>query len=373
MGSVRRVLIPCLLLIALYADRTHAQALGISGGPVRIIRHTPKIKFDLPQYGFMLTARYVTGPGNGQGWRKYYRFPTVSLEAVYTNYGNKRLLGEAFGLFPSIRFGLFKLAGIKAGFKAGTGLVYNTRKYDRFTNQLNNAISSNFNNITQFSLEFQRDLGSDLTAMVTGHLTHYSNARTVSPNLGLNTFGVLGGLYYKLRGVSSDRRKSEPPPSDTTVIRRHWGGDIAVGYGISEYSYEGGPKFGAYFINAGGAYSFSHYLRVVLGLEYEYNESVFQFYYQDFIDKPTAKKRATKTSLYAGTNMVFGRVMARVQAGFYLPCPSESEKTVPFNVKLGINYLLLPGNRNFSPYIGILLKSHVETAQYLGLVAGAGL
>lgn len=372
MGSVRWLLITGLL-ISLSCTGIQAQAPGLSAGPVRIIRHTPKIRFELPRSGYMVTARWVSGTDSVSGWRKYFRYPTVSAEAIYTNYGNKPLLGEAFGLFPSIRFEMFALAGVKFGFKAGTGLAYNTRKYDRFTNPLNNVISSNINNITQFSLELEKTLGSHFTATVTGHLTHYSNARTVSPNLGVNTYGVLTGVYYKLPGVKAPVKKTNLAGVDTSFSLRRWGGDLVLGYGISEYSYEGGPKFGAYFVNAGAGYSFSPYLRAVMGLEYEYNESVFQFYYQDFIDKPTARKRATKTAIYAGTNMVFGHVMARIQSGFYLPYPAESEKTVPFNVKLGINCLLLPDRRNFCPYIGVLLKSHVETAQYMGIVAGAAL
>lgn len=344
-------------------------SVGIAAGPARIIRHTPKIRFEIPAGTLFMTGQY-TFAGKEEGWRKYWKYPEVSITAIYTDFGNKPLLGEAFGVLPTIKFNLAKLGGINAGFRAGTGLVYVTRTFDKIGNPNNNVISSNVNNVTQFSLEIQKNIGLRLAANVAGHLTHYSNARTVSPNLGINNIGLLAGLTYRFLDITQ-----ESHGMDDTIVRpatKKWGGDLLVGYGISEYSQEGGPKFGAWYVNLGARYSISQYLRLNLGLEYEYNESIFQFYYQDFIDRATAQKKATKTAIYGAADLVFGRVFTRIQTGFYLPFPAESEKTLPMNIRLAVNYKILRGTPIFSPYIGVALKSHLETAQYLGFVAGVG-
>jgi len=284
------------------------------------------------------------------------------------HFGNDSILGKAMGIIPSIKFELLKINKVYFDFQIGFGAAYLNKKYDKISNPLNNAIGSHWNNITQFAVAMERQVYKDCHITVGAHFTHFSNARTASPNAGINTTGLTFGIIQKL--CEKKENSAEDFVKDSTTMKRRWGGDFLGGWGISEYSFTGGSKYSTFFINSGVSYAFSPFIKLILGLEYEYNQSVYQFYYQDFIPAEEAKQKATKIASYLAGDLVFGRVVFRAQTGFYLPYPELREKTTPYYIKLNINVYPFPNHWKVRPYVGILLKSHVEIAQYMGLVSG---
>ena len=121
------------------------------------------------------------------------------------HFGNDSILGKAMGIIPSIKFELLKINKVYFDFQIGFGAAYLNKKYDKISNPLNNAIGSHWNNITQFAVAMERQVYKDCHITVGAHFTHFSNARTASPNAGINTtgltFGIIQKLCEKLEGI----------------------------------------------------------------------------------------------------------------------------------------------------------------------------
>jgi hypothetical protein len=351
-------------------------SFNILYAPTKFIKHAKKSTFEAPAYSQLWQSSLNFHLNGSKHWQRYWNRPTIELNMLYMHFGNDDILGKAFGCIPSVRFKLTKVKTIDINFHVGFGGAYLNKKYDKISNPLNNAIGSHWNNVTQFALSIERQVYKNFHIAVGGHFTHFSNARTASPNRGINTAGLTFGVIQSFEGKSDKREENKflsdtlEKSGDTVILKRRWGGDFLAGYGISEYSFTGGPKYGSYFMNVGLSYSISPFLKIILGGEYEYNQSVYQFYYQDFIPADEAKQKATKIASYLAADLAFGKVVFRAQSGYYLPYPELRENTTPYYIKLNINVYPFPDHWRLRPYLGILLKSHVEIAQYMGLVSG---
>ncbi len=357
----------CLILVSLVlslsAQNTH---YSLVYAPSKFLKHSKKSTFDAPEYSYMCQFTLSKQTDGSRHWQRYWGHPLVSINFSYLNFGNNDVLGQSFALFPSIRFGIVNKNEFNFGIQLGSGVAYLDRIYDKIANPLNNAVGSHWNNTTQIGLIAHTRVAANWFIINGIHFSHFSNARTATPNAGYNTAGITLGLGRTFQS----KKIAEFKTTDTVLVKKCIGGDILLGYGISEYSFTGGSKYGSYFINAGASYSLSPFIKLIAGGEYEYNQSVFQFYYQDFIPANEAKRKATKTAVYAAGDFRFGLFSTRLQTGFYLPFPEGTEKASPFYFKLNFNIHPFSDDLTFRPYFGVLLKSHTAVAQYLGIVTG---
>jgi len=368
----RRHLISISLLFSFwfYTSGQSQHSVGISYSPSKFIRHSKKSTFESPTSSYFWKTHYSHKVSGAEGWHQYWKRPTISYNALYFHISDDRVLGSAFGAFPSMQFDIFAVHKTKFYFHFGTGLAYISKKYDKLTNPTNNAIGSHWNNITQLGFAIDQIVYKNLSVSVGTHLTHFSNARTSSPNAGINMVGYTLTLHQKLGESPIKDSPILAIEKDTTMTAKKWGGELLLGYGISEAADIGGPKYGTYFVNVGGSYALSPYWKIIVGGEYEYSQGVFQFLYQDFIPYDEAKEKATNTAAYLATDLTFGKLAFRVQSGYYLPFPTLSEINTPFYFKINFNVYPFPNHWTFRPYIGVLLKSHLEVAQYMGIVTG---
>lgn len=363
----------CFIAFFLYPGRFDAQSLSgeVFYSPTKFIKHSKKNTFKIPEFSNLWQVKWSKKADGIKHWQRYWHFPTMGLSALYLDFGDKKILGQAYGLIPSIKFDLFKTEKVQLAFQLGIGVAYLNRKYDKINNPLNNAIGSHWNNATQLAFTLEKQILKKSYFTIGTHLTHFSNARTATPNAGINTAGIIVGWVQKW-----DKQKykfTNTPslmPLDTQALKCKWGGDFLIGYGISEYSFTGGPRYGSYFVNAGLVYRLSPFINLIFGGEYEYNQSVFQFYYQDFIPANEARLKATNTAAYLASDFRFGKVVFRLQTGYYLNFPTGTEITSPYYFKININLYPFSNSWRIRPYFGVLLKSHVEVAQHMGLITG---
>jgi hypothetical protein len=339
---------------ALYSPSTHLQ-LGN--------RNT----FSRPQYPWLAGLSYRLDMSRlDKPWYRYWQRPQLSLDAIYLSTGLPEVLGYGIGLYPSIRFRIVEYRGILLSSSMGTGLAYLSRSHDKLSNPQNNAIAAPISNITRFDIRSSLHVHQRLTAHLGYQLTHLSNARTVTPNTGLNYHGWQLGLQYQL-----DRRaRSIDTTSFTATLYRRWGGEAMVAYGLSQYSFTGGTYYNTYHGHVGLVYRWSPYLLTILGAEYEYSQSVYQFHNQDFDPPSVAHAKAKRTSASLAQVLRFGYVSVRMQAGYYLPYPTIRVSTNPTYFLLGVGIHPLQGRYPTDPYMMIYLKSHKAVAQYLGFAAG---
>jgi hypothetical protein len=357
-----------LFIIFVLSNWTIAQSYQASFvyGASQILQHSKKATFSTPTHSDLLQLDFSIKTSGQKHWQRYWNKPTVGLNLVYIDFGNKEILGRSLGVIPSLGFDIFKKNGFILQSKLGLGLTYLNRHYNKIENPLNSAIGSHLNNITQLSISGSQRIYRQNYVTIGGHLTHISNAKTVTPNAGINLYGINLGILHQF----NNRIDKEAAEKDSLTISRKWGADLLFGYGISEYSFTGGPKYGTFFINAGLMYKISPFIKIILGGDYEYSQSVFQFYYLDFDSKEVARQKATKIALYTAGELKFGIIGARFQTGFYLPYPEIRENTSAYYMKLNLNVYPFPRKWEVQPYFGVLLKSHAQVAQYLGLVMG---
>ncbi len=370
MGCRRYLLVLFLLVLSWFYCLGQSHSVGISYSPSKFIKHSKKSTFDTPSSSYFWKTNISYKVSGNSHWHRYWNRPTISYNALFFDIGSDEVLGKAYAVFPSMGFDIFAFRKTQFLFQFGTGLGYITKKYDKLSNPTNNAIGSNWNNITQLGLTINQVLYKNLSLSVGTHLTHFSNARTSSPNAGINTVGYIIGLTQRIGKTYAEDSFKFKTFNDSIYNYKKWGAEFLLGYGISEAADIGGPKYGTYFVNAGVSYAISPFWKLISGGEYEYSQSTFQFLYQDFIPENEAKQRATKTAIYLATDLIFGKLAFRVQTGYYLPYPSISEIDVPFYFKINFNVYPFPDDWKARPYIGVLLKSHIEVAQYMGIVSG---
>lgn len=344
-------------------------AVEFSVQPSIAVRHSSYITsvYKNVSNQFQFGAMYV--PKNRDTWYQYWNNPEINLRIGWLNFGDQKKLGHAYYLLPEMAFSLYRYKDWNIVASMGTGIAYLTKKYDRVSNPEHNAIGTNWNNITQFSVSGRYDLHSNVQLGAGILLSHFSNGRTSSPNYGINLPGgqITVRYYFSKQDTTIRLQKKE-----TEGVKPSWGGDVLFGYGLSAYPVPGVDALPVYFVNAGGRWKKSPFFHLLAGSEWEYSESVYQFHYQDFDPDKTARKKATRTALYGAGELFFGSVSLRLQTGYYLPWPQERQNDFfPFYFRLGIQVYPVKMNSRVKPFMGIMMKSHAEKAQYLGIATGA--
>lgn len=343
-------------------------SIGITYSPAKFVQHSKKATFDSPSYSYLIDLRCSLLEQKLVAWKQYWNNPKIQLHAAYIDYGDAHILGKAFGVFPSIGFSVVRLKNYQLRFQIGSGIAYVTKVYDKIDNPKNSAIGAHLNNITQIAFANTIRVSNELDAIFDLHLTHVSNSATSTPNAGLNLVGASIGIYKKFQNQIP---KTNIALSDSAFTVSHrWFLDAHYGYGISEYSFAGGPKFKVDVANLGVGYHISRYFHLMIGGEYEFKRSTFQFFYQDFETEAVARILATRWSAYGSGQMDFGPISIRGQVGTYIFKDALIQNTFPYYVKLTTIVSPFPKNWQLQPYLGVQLKSHGAVAQYLALVSG---
>jgi len=344
-------------------------ALEFSALPSTAIRHSSYITSPYKNISqqFQLGVMYI--PKNNTTWYQYWNSPEINFRIGWLNFGDQKKLGDAFYILPEMGFSLYRVKKWNLLASVATGIAYLTKKYDRTGNPEHNAIGTNWNNITQFSLAGRYNLHSNIQFGAGIVLSHFSNGRTGTPNYGINLpGGQMSVRYYFNQQDTLVKRHNKQGPVQTNPS---WGGDVLIGSGLSAYPVQGVSALPVYFVNAGARWKKSSYFHLIIGSEWEYNESVYQFHYHDFDSDKTARKKATRTALYGAGELFFGNVSLRLQSGYYLPWPEERQNDFfPYYFRLGLQIYPVKMSSRFKPFIGVMMKSHAEKAQFLGFATG---
>ena len=133
-------------------------------------------------------------------WEELYRYPRYGVGYNFTDFANPKILGYAHGFFGYIDIPFYRPKGnFSFNYQVDGGVSYITEKYEIYNNPLDLAISSSVD--VYIGLDFIARLKIDKkheikTAL---ELTHYSNGKWRSPNLGLNTVTISAAWLYSLK------------------------------------------------------------------------------------------------------------------------------------------------------------------------------
>ncbi|KAA5536435.1 acyloxyacyl hydrolase [Taibaiella lutea] len=335
----------------------------------KMIKHTPKFTGPIPDHSYSFELNLIKKTYGQKDWQQRRHYPQIGIGFYYNNYNMPDVYGQAFGIFPNIQLNIIKGDHFEWTVRAGMGVGYDTRPYEREPNpNLENvAIGGHWNNISPFSTDIRWKVNEhwDLQAGVC--FSHVSNAAFQQPNLGINMYGAHFGLRYF--PVTS---KPELIKRTLQPLKNRWLLQARYSMAFIESSPADGPLNPVY---TGALFVSKRYWsknKVYGGVDYTYNsakyaklKSIEHFQGQEY-------KESTQAAVFLGNEFLIGRLGILFQAGYYLH--KMDEQTDNIYEKLGGNFYLVQKEKGplKELFFTALLKTHAATAEFFEMGIGVG-
>jgi len=334
-----------------------------------LIKHRSYITIDYskPSFGTELNIEFETY--GKKDWHERSGFPQWGIALSYQHLGNEKHLGSAIGVIPNITINMLKKKKFRLFTRLGMGLAIVTKPHNKVTNPENNVIGSYLNNNTSFRLgaawRFQKHL--ELRPSVA--FTHYSNAASQLPNLGVNILSFQLGLCYLPNPVTKEDyqyKSAEEAPKRNKRIQFSY----TATFGFREMETNSGPKYGIGHTSLDAGLFVSKNNRLKAGIEYDYIGSVYAFLAHNggYADRNLFWE-SSRLSLYLADEIMIGRFAVLAQVGFYV----TDHKLQPWFmvVRLSARYYLTdPYHNKPAPFVTVTMKSHKIVAEYVSLGMG---
>lgn len=334
-----------------------------------VTKHTSKLTFQVkgPTFGADVNFKFQTfGKKEWQEWRK---FPWLGVTATWLRFGNEPVLGQAFAIAPNVTIPLFEKKRWKGHFQVGTGIAYMTRKYHVNDNPNNNAIGAHRVSTMLLKFYIDRQINEKWKFNIGMSLNHFSNGGSRLPNFGLNIPALMIGVNYAPQPLEVEdfifHKKNR------TRIRK-FGLDVHAGLGLVQRFVIGGPRYPVYVYSLGGNYYLNRVNRLIVGFEYEQNKAIYNFALHTYhsTTREDAWKKASRVTLFAGDEFLFGSWSIILQAGVYLGRFSFL-KSGNFYTKFSTRFYF-PSKRFFKQkfFLNVSLKTHLSVAEYISVGGG---
>jgi hypothetical protein len=320
---------------------------------------------DQAQAASPLPASYPTGlelnvqrqTTGAAPWHRWYRYPKVGLALVYYDY-HSAALGRSYAASVYLSKALVRTARHDLSFRLGTGLAYFSQHYNPATNSENTFIGAPLNATLQMRLEYDAALSQHLGLLLALALNHYSNGGTAYPNFGLNLPTLLVGLNYHQARLVPQAPGSGPLPTDVG----HYFLNVSTSLGYRQRA--GDPSH--YLVNSvtlAAGRRLNRKSNVLLGLEGFYDRLLLADRRASASgDLPDVKK----ASVFAGHELLFGRLALVTHLGLYFYSPYKSSPA--YYERVGLKYQFT--NLLFG---AIDLKAYGGVAEVVEFKAGARL
>lgn len=335
----------------------------------RIAKHTPKLSFQSPPLSIGSEIHLNWQTYGKKTWQEWQGYPSVGISFLYFDLGDKQVFGDAFAVYPSIDFKVLKkIKRVDSYIQWGWGVAYLTRHYDQFTNPVNNAIGSAFNNVTDFKWRFEKQLSPHWKALADFSFTHFSNGSSRLPNYGINIPALNLGIKWTPKPMNTEgyiHRDSSSKPD------RKWGINAFSGIGLSASTVPRGPQYPIYMAAFSVVRPLTKVNLLSIGVQYEQNRVVAEFGLGngEYTTQEQAFKAGNRWGAFVGDEFLFGHVAIVLQSGFYLHHYKAIE-SIWFN-RLGVRlYTPTIGRSNLQGHIGIYLKAHKIIAEQFCVLGG---
>ncbi|MFD1470587.1 acyloxyacyl hydrolase [Hymenobacter caeli] len=325
-----------------------------------VVAHTEAVRHLAVSHptGLELNAqRQTTGAAPWHGW---YRFPKVGLALVYYDFHNP-VLGRAFAVSPYISKTFSRGPRHDLSFRLGAGLGYLTNPYDQQTNHKNTIAGSALNANIQLRAEYDHALTEHLGLLVGLGLNHFSNGATSKPNFGVNLPALVLGLNYYQQRLAPHANEYAPAPAD---VGRPFG-YVATSVGYKQRSDGDLRRYLVNSVTLAVGRRVNRKSNLLLGVEGFYDRSL-KADLADTLRPGAAGPSVLKAGVFAGHELLFGRLAFGTQLGFYVYDPYKSS-TVYYE-RLGLKYLF-----NDHLFGAIDLKAHRAVADVIEFKVGAKL
>ena len=295
-----------------------------------ILAHTYAIKHLVASHptGCELNLqRQTTGAAPWHGW---YRFPKVGVALTYYDFHNPTL-GYVFAASPYISKTFSRGPKHDFSFRLGAGLAYLTNPYNQETNHKNTIASSALNATIQLRLEYDYALTPHLGLVAGVGLNHYSNGATTKPNFGVNLPSVVLGLNYYQQRPALQTNANASAPADVG----HTFFNVSTSLGFKQRTESDHQKYLVNSITAAVGRRVNRKSNLLLGLDGFYDRSL-KATLQDTARAGASRPDVKKLGIFAGHELLFGRLAFVSHLGFYVYAPYQSSPT--YYERLGLKY-----------------------------------
>lgn len=344
-------------------------SIQISDSPGKLIKHTDKFKFKpsgLSRF-YELDVMYHTQ--GRQDWEIYNRLPRIGLGVRYMHLGApSEILGDGFSFFPFIDFGFFQKKKSSLRLKMGTGLVYLNKTYHIKYNSSQTAIGSHWNNLTTFQCRYEHALIKMHFLSAGISLSHISNGAFKAPNLGLNFISAIFGYSFHFQPATKKLALSTPEDvnphffePDNSSVNSTISMSVEYGITLKEADIPGGPKFFVQWYMLDVGYQYNNYNSLRLSVDLEQNRL-------DIYKEPLSDGK--RLNIYLAHQWLFGDVGLTFRAGYEF-IKFKKLNNYPIVSKLDLCYIMPFQLLQYArPFLGFSLKTHLDTAEYIGVMAG---
>lgn len=338
----------------------------LTGG---LLKHSEKIQTSMPALSMAAEVNFAKHLYGQKAWHQGRGYPWIGLGVMVLDYGKPDVFGHAVGIYPNIQIDLVKRQAWEWTFRAGFGLCYVTRPFERFPdpNPENTAIGGHWNNISPFSTHLRYQIHERWDIQAGFSFVHVSNAAFQQPNLGLNMWGAqLGARYYPVGKSTEVVTREFIPATNRWLLQARAG----IAFTDSWPGY--GPRYPTYIGSVYGSKRYWGKNKILAGLDVHYHTSMYVFLKSIEEEKKNIPWASTQLALFAGHEFLYGPVGLLFQGGVYLHRTHDQPEFL--YQKLGCNFYLL--QREKGPlkevYLSTLLKTHFFVAELFEMGIGVG-
>jgi hypothetical protein len=147
---------------------------------------------------------------------------------------------------------------------------------------------------------------------------------------------------------------------------------IEYGITLKEGQIPGGPKFLIQWYMLDVGYQYNDYKSWRFSIEVEQNnlDAYFASYSETRENKKAASKEGTRINTYLAHQWLFGNVGMTFRTGYEFR-RNKSLDGYPIATKLDLCYIMpFQLLYHLRTYVGVSLKAHLDTAEYIGAMAG---
>lgn len=319
------------LTFSLFCHSQNNLIVGVNAHYGFIWAHHPEIQYVIKGHIPAFEINIARPTYGEKTWQQKYHYPEAGVCFLHVDLANPDVLGTAEAVYAYLNFPLIYKKKFTLNFRAGDGIGYLTKKFDRVENHKNMVIGSHFNGAVNLRLN-AKIYFSDHFVMEAGvGMTHFSNGSFALPNFGLNIPTANIGASY----LFGNKREKIVGDSIVPINKKVQYSIFLVG-GVTQLDPPGSPK---YF-----AYSVSFNVGKNLGYKSRFNAAIDVFY------NPANLKKFEGDSVVLSNNLENAQVGIKIGHELVI-----SKLSIP--IEMGAFVLTkFKGNGYFYHRIGIRYK-----------------
>jgi hypothetical protein len=301
-----------------------------------------------PHYGYIMKGNLETGhmanqhtkaleleithKTNGQKpWHTDYSNPELAFSVHYIFMDPSKTLGNQFGAVSYFKNKIIRGYKSNLHYRIGAGLGYVEKRFDLYTNNQNNIISSRINFILSGSILYSYRLSDHFSINSGIDIIHFSNGSIKKPNQGINIPNLMLGLQYHFsESKPIETRQENSAFSKKWVFMAYLAGGSKNEYPVNS------PNKAIWALSAMVGKELNRKSTLIAGIDYLYDGTLGAWADSSLLDN---KWNFAKLALVAGHELSIGKaaIITHIGYAFYQPVDIFS----PLYQRYGLRYYVL--------------------------------